>query len=69
MDAKSIIGLWPSVAALAAELQQKPDTVRKWRVRNSIPADMWLPLVKAAEAHGYPLTLDHLAEIAASRAA
>lgn len=66
MDAKTIVKMWPSAVVLGEELGQKPDTVRKWAIRGSIPAEVWLPLTKAAQARGYPVTLELLAEIAAA---
>lgn len=60
-----IIGLWPSNDDLALDIDEKPGTVRKWRQRNSIPADKWLSVVRAARRRGLAgVTLELLAKIA-----
>ena len=62
---RDIIGLFGSPDALAAEIGAKAETVRKWRQRNSIPAEWWLPVIKAAHARGRILTADEMTIIAA----
>lgn len=62
---REIIGLWPSPDVLAAEIGAKPETVRKWRQRDSIPAEWWVAIIEAAKARGNELTTDNLASLAA----
>ncbi len=62
---KDVIGRWPSPDALAAEIGAKPETVRKWRQRNSIPAEWWTRMIEAARERGDTLTADELADMAA----
>jgi uncharacterized protein YjcR len=64
---KEVIDLWPSVDELAEDLGKKPNTVRKWRVRNSVPADEWMRLIQSARARGIErVNADALAKIASS---
>ena len=52
---KKIIENWPSdkevqpYHQLAIDLGENPDTVRKWRERNSIPTRVWQKLLDVAE--------------------
>jgi len=69
MDYKQIIDKWPSVAALAADLQVKRWTVQKWRWRNSIPAAWWAEIESAAKKRGISVDINQLAKIAKERAA
>lgn len=62
---RDIIGLWPTPDALALELGAKAETVRKWRQRDSIPADWWHPLIKLAKARGHTLNANDMAAWAA----
>jgi hypothetical protein len=61
---RDIIDLWPSPDALAGEVGSKAETVRKWRQRDSIPAEWWLPVIEAGKARGHALTADTLAALA-----
>lgn len=61
---REIIGLWPSPDALAGELGAKVETVRKWRQRDSIPADWWLSVIEAGKTRGQALTSEQFAVIA-----
>jgi hypothetical protein len=47
-----IIDLWPSRDLLAKDLRIPSATVRSWRVRNNIPADVWDAMVTASLKHG-----------------
>ena len=64
---RDIIGLWPSPDALAAELGAKAETVRKWRQRDSIPAEWWMPLIDVARARSVDLSAAEMATLAARR--
>lgn len=63
----SIIALWPSVSDLAGDLDEKLDTIRKWRQRDSIPSEKWLALIDAGQRRGIAITAYQLAEIADGR--
>lgn len=61
-----ILGLWPSLSDVADDVGARVVAVRKWRARNSIPSEYWLPLVQAAAKRGIRgVTLMLLAQIAA----
>lgn len=47
-----LIDLWPSVAALADDLDEKYPTVAAWKQRGSIPPDYWDRLIPAATKRG-----------------
>lgn len=61
-----VIDLWPSVADLAGDIDEKIDTVRKWRTRNTIPADKWARVVEASKRRRYKITPNLLVELARS---
>jgi uncharacterized protein YjcR len=63
-----VIARWPSIDDLAADLDQKPDTVRKWKQRRNIPADYWLDLIRSARKRRISLDERTLVRIAASTA-
>ena len=50
MTVDEIMDLWPSAVALAEDIDELPDTVRKWRARGRIPADKLEAVHKAAQA-------------------
>lgn len=60
---RDIIELWPSPDAMAADIGARVEAVRKWKQRDSIPADWWTAVVSA----GHGVTVDDLARIAATR--
>lgn len=62
---KDIIAIWPSPDVMAAELGAKSETVRKWRQRDSIPADWWTAIIDAAQTRGATISADMLASFAA----
>jgi hypothetical protein len=58
---KSVFNWWDDdPAALAADIRQKYETVKKWRQRNSIPHEHWPALIVAAKAKGKDLSADAL---------
>ena len=56
MTYKQIVKCWPSINQLAYDLGEKPDTVRKWQDRNSIPPEKWGKVMKAARKRGYKVS-------------
>jgi len=65
---QDIIGLWGTVAAFAADLDVKERTAMSWWQRNSIPADWFAPVVRAAQARSFKgVTADKLSVIAEER--
>lgn len=64
-DAKAIIDLWPTRAAMAAALTVAGDVVTKervdkWAQRGVIPSRYWARVIVAALAGGVALTADDL---------
>lgn len=58
----TIFDLWPSLAALASDLDRPYPTVAAWKQRGSIPAKYDSALIFAARARGKELSLEDLAE-------
>jgi hypothetical protein len=63
---REIIDLWGSYATLASDVGEAYVTVQQWAHRNRIPSRAWLKVVSAADARGFAVTLEVLAEIDAS---
>jgi hypothetical protein len=61
MNHREIIELWPSARELASDLGKNYETVRKWRFRNNIPADYWMPIIDAGKKRRIRVTLESLA--------
>jgi len=57
------------MTVLSQDIGEKYGTINMWRVRNRIPADQWVRLVKAAQERDIPLTYKMLAEAVAKSAA
>ena len=64
---KDILESWPDWKALADDLGCGYGTPRSWARLGSIPGKWWKRLVVCAEARGYALTLEELAEVHAAR--
>lgn len=64
---RAIIELWPSQAALAAEVSAGPSTVSKWWQRDSIPADWWSAVLETEVAGGAGLSAEIFTRLAARR--
>ena len=55
-----IFRIWPTTAAMASEVHQKYDTVRKWKKFGRIPATSWEAVIEAAAARGKRVTPEEL---------
>lgn len=44
--------------AMAADIGEKPVTVRQWRNRGNIPPQYWRKIIAAADRRGETLTLE-----------
>lgn len=62
---RSIIDLWDSREAMAADVGAGPWAVRKWLKRDNIPSDWWVALLSTDKARSAGLTADLLARLAA----
>lgn len=61
---REIIKAWPSLTEMASDLGVRYDTVQKWHVRNSIPSDRWLQVVRCAIKRDIPgVTFEVLDEL------
>lgn len=51
--------MWPSPSAktLATDLNEKYETVKKWKTRNRIPPNSWFGVVDAAERRRIRITV------------
>jgi hypothetical protein len=65
---QEIIGQWGTVAAFAADVGVKERTAMSWWQRQSIPADRFAAIVRAAARRGFSrVTPELLIEIAEGR--
>jgi hypothetical protein len=62
---KDIVNLWPTPDAMAAELGAGVETARKWRARNSIPADWWMRVLASRKAIEAGVTAELMTQLAA----
>jgi hypothetical protein len=67
-----VLKLWPSLSELRRDLVAQGGTISpmgvvRWHQRDSIPAEWWFALEKAAARRGYPVTVSLLARIAEER--
>lgn len=62
-----IIAAWPSDQTLAADLSQRVETIRAWKMHNRIPPFHYAAVISAAGERGIGLTLDLLATTAPKR--
>lgn len=62
-----VVGAWETVAIFADDVGVPYVTAAAWRQRNSIPAQRWSAVVKAAQKRGIEgVTLEILAAFAAA---
>lgn len=62
---RSIIELWPSREAMAADIGAGASTVSKWWQRDSIPADWWTSVLRADRVAAAGITAETLTRLAA----
>lgn len=61
-----VIDQWPTMAMLASDTGISYDRVKKWRQRNSIPADAWKSVLRAARRRGYKVKATDLIQLASN---
>jgi hypothetical protein len=66
---RSIIALWPSREAMAADVGAPVTAVTKWGQRNSIPADWWAAVLATSRALEAGLSAEILTALAAREVA
>lgn len=62
---RDVVELWPTPDDLAADIRAGRWAVRKWRSRDAIPAEWWLPILQTEIAKQNCLTVDAFATFAA----
>ena len=62
-----IIANWPSLNALADDLDVMPNTVAVWKHRGRIPSRYWAALTATQTAKHHGVSLEVMAAIAAKR--
>lgn len=66
---ETLLKIWPSIAALAEDLQRPYPTVQSWGHRKRIPPAIFPDLLVAAEKRGATLTYQELVAANAAMAA
>jgi len=64
-----VIDLWPSIAELARDIGEPYETVRQWRLRDSVPSRAFVKITRAAARRDINVTGDDLIRLAARSAA
>lgn len=64
---KDLLDQWPSMEALAGDVGATVHRVRKWRVRNRVPAEYWDALLRAAGEREIAATPELLVSLAAEQ--
>jgi len=62
---RSVIELWDSREAMAADVGAGNWAVIKWFKRDNIPSEWWLPVISSEKAKSAGVTADLLARLAA----
>lgn len=55
-----IFEIWPSIKEMAADLNEKYDTVKRWRNRRRIPSDAWPQIIEKAARREQLVTANQL---------
>lgn len=55
--------VWPSVRAMAADIGEDYDTVRKWFQRERVPERVWPAIIRKSAASERPVTADLLLKL------
>jgi hypothetical protein len=55
-----IFALWPSISAMANDLNENSDTVLRWKYRGRIPEPAWPKVIERSAALGQPVTAEFL---------
>jgi len=62
-ELQDIFAIWPSIQAMANDLDEKYDTVKRWRNRGRIPATVWPKLIEKAARREQLVTATQLLEL------
>ena len=63
----SVIELWDSQAAMAADIGARAPAVSKWRERGNIPSEWWTRVLATEKAKTAGLSADLFARLAAKQ--
>jgi len=63
---RDIFAIWPSIKAMADDLDEKPDTVKRWRIRRRIPSDVWPRIIEKAARREQLVTAAQLLDLHAA---
>jgi hypothetical protein len=63
----AVIGLWPTVEAMAIDLHTHSQVVRQWKARNSIPSPFWATILETRVARRERLTATLFVQLADRR--
>ena len=61
-ESLNIFAIWPDYSDLAADIDQKVDTVFRWTKRHRIPEDAWEAVIAAAARRGHALSATQILE-------
>lgn len=57
---QDIFGIWPSLAEMAADIDEKPDTVYRWQLKGRIPETAWASIIEKAARRERLVTIAEL---------
>ncbi len=57
---QDIFEIWPSTSAMAKDLNEKYDTVKRWGLRGRIPVTVWPKLIEKAARKEHLVTAAEL---------
>lgn len=57
---QDLLALWDPLSSLAREINELPDTVKKWKHRGAIPPRCWADVAAAARGKKHSLTVADL---------
>jgi len=57
--------VWPSVRALAEDIDEEYDTVLRWRLKKRIPQEHWQKVISKSAARNHPGTAEQLLAMSA----
>jgi hypothetical protein len=57
---QDIFAIWPSISAMADDLDEKPDTVFRWKKRGRIPETAWAKVIEKAAKREQLVTASQL---------
>lgn len=62
-ELRDIFNIWPSIKDMADDLNEKYDTVKRWKNRKRIPSDVWPRIIEKAARKEHLVTAAQLLEL------